>query len=160
MTPLARRDIPTPLGPLTLVADEESLLGAYFADHRRRPELDAVAAPDSHAVLEKAAAAFEAYFSGEAADVPVDDVAPGTPFQRDVWQSLRAIPAGETRTYAQIAQALGRPSATRAVAGAIGRNPLTIAVPCHRVIGADGSLTGYAGGVDRKRWLLAHERGA
>ncbi|WP_062291151.1 methylated-DNA--[protein]-cysteine S-methyltransferase [Demequina phytophila] len=154
-----RRDVDTPLGPLTLVASDTALVGAFFADHRRRPALDDAASPAVHAVLDGAAAAFAAYFTGDAADVPVDAVAPGTPFQREVWEALRDIPAGETRTYAEVADAIGRQSAVRAVAGAIGRNPLTVAVPCHRVVGADGSLTGYAGGVERKRWLLAHERG-
>ncbi|WP_062463828.1 methylated-DNA--[protein]-cysteine S-methyltransferase [Demequina soli] len=157
MTTLARRDIPTPLGPLTLVADDDAMLGAYFADHRRRPALDALGEPAAHPVLDASEAAFAAYFAGEAADVPVVDVAAGTPFQREVWTALRAIPAGETWTYAQVAAAIGRPTATRAVAAAIGRNPLTIAVPCHRVVGADGSLTGYAGGIERKKWLIGHE---
>ncbi|WP_062528839.1 methylated-DNA--[protein]-cysteine S-methyltransferase [Demequina rhizosphaerae] len=159
MTTLTRRDVATPLGPLTLVASDGALRGAYFADHRRRPELDALEAPAADDALDRAQAAFAAYFSGEAADVPVDAVAPGTDFQREVWEALREIPAGETRTYAQVAARIGRPTATRAVAAAIGRNPLTVAVPCHRVVGADGSLTGYAGGIERKRWLLAHERG-
>ncbi|WP_062522587.1 methylated-DNA--[protein]-cysteine S-methyltransferase [Demequina silvatica] len=158
-TALVRRDVDTPLGPLTLVASDTALLGAYFADHRRRPALSGAMEADAHAVLDAAETAFEAYFAGAAADVPVAAVAPGTAFQREVWEALRDIPAGETRTYAQVAAAIGRPSAVRAVAGAIGRNPLTVAVPCHRVVGTDGSLTGYAGGVERKRWLLAHERG-
>ncbi|WP_062386090.1 methylated-DNA--[protein]-cysteine S-methyltransferase [Demequina iriomotensis] len=157
MTPMVRRDIATPLGPLTLIADDSALLGAYFADHRRRPDLDRWDAPAAHGVLDRAERGFGAYFSGAASDVPVGAVAPGTPFQREVWRALLAIPAGETWTYAQVAGAIGRPSAVRAVAAAIGRNPLTIAVPCHRVIGADGALTGYAGGIERKRWLLAHE---
>ncbi|WP_296666483.1 methylated-DNA--[protein]-cysteine S-methyltransferase, partial [Demequina sp.] len=98
-----------------------------------------------------------AYFDGAAAEVEVAGIAPGTDFQRAVWAELRHIPAGTTRTYAEVARAIGRPTATRAVAAAIGRNPLTVAVPCHRVVGADGALTGYAGGLERKRWLLEHE---
>ncbi|MDN4476904.1 methylated-DNA--[protein]-cysteine S-methyltransferase [Demequina sp. SYSU T00192] len=156
---LVRRDVATPLGPLTLVAADDGLRGAYFADHRRRPELEALEAPATHPALDRAERAFAAYFAGEAADVPVDAVAPGTPFQREVWEALRDIPAGRTWTYTQVAARIGRPTATRAVAAAIGRNPLTVAVPCHRVVGADGALTGYAGGIERKRWLLAHERG-
>ncbi|WP_062297995.1 methylated-DNA--[protein]-cysteine S-methyltransferase [Demequina maris] len=158
-TALVRRDIATPLGPLTLVAGDGGLRGAYFADHRRRPELDGLETPTTHETLDRAEAAFAAYFAGDAEDVPVDAVAPGTPFQREVWETLREIPGGETWTYAQVAERIGRPTATRAVAAAIGRNPLTVAVPCHRVVGADGALTGYAGGIERKRWLLEHERG-
>jgi O-6-methylguanine DNA methyltransferase len=82
----------------------------------------------------------------------------GTPFQRQVWDLLKTIPLGETRSYAELAAALGRPSAVRAVAQANGANPLAIVVPCHRVIGSDGSLTGYGGGLVRKKWLLDHER--
>jgi methylated-DNA-[protein]-cysteine S-methyltransferase len=84
----------------------------------------------------------------------------GTPFQQRVWQELRRIPAGSTRSYSEVARAIGRPSAVRAVAAANGANPVSIVIPCHRVIGADGSLTGYGGGLHRKRWLLAHERRA
>lgn len=159
MTGLVARDIPTPLGPLTLVARDGILVGAFFADHRRRPDL-AEAASDGDGALDDAARAYAAYFSGDAADVPGEPAAKGTEFQRRVWTALTEIPAGQTRTYAQIADAIGRPTAVRAVAAAIGANPMTIAVPCHRVVGADGSLTGYAGGVERKRWLLDHERQA
>ena len=83
----------------------------------------------------------------------------GTAFQQEVWDALRAIPAGETRSYGEVAAALGRPGASRAVGAATGRNPISIIVPCHRLVGASGAMTGYAGGVDRKRWLLDHERG-
>jgi methylated-DNA-[protein]-cysteine S-methyltransferase len=84
----------------------------------------------------------------------------GTAFQRTVWAALRAIPPGDTVTYAELARRVGRPGAARAVGSAVARNPVSIVVPCHRVVGSDGSLTGYAGGVERKRWLLAHERKA
>lgn len=157
MTTLATRDIATPLGALTLVASGQALQGAYFPGHRRRPDLATLAAPASHPLLDAAESAYAAYFAGEAAEVAVPGVGRGTAFQREVWTALRLIPAGHTRTYGEMATAIGRPSATRAVAAAIGRNPLTIAVPCHRVVGAGGALTGYAAGVDRKRWLLAHE---
>jgi methylated-DNA-[protein]-cysteine S-methyltransferase len=102
----------------------------------------------------------EAYFAGDmtAIDrIPVD--AGGTPFQRQVWAALRQIPAGSTTTYGQLAARIGRPSACRAVGLANGSNPVAIVVPCHRVIGANGALTGYGGGLARKRWLLDHERG-
>lgn len=160
MTTLALRDLDTPLGTLTLVAGDHGLVGAYFPDHRRRPDLRDAGRDARGAILDAAAHAYRAYFAGDAAEVEVAGLGPGSDFQRAVWQELRRIPAGTTRTYAQVAAAIGRPTATRAVAAAIGRNPLTIAVPCHRVVGADGSLTGYAGGLERKRWLLAHERQA
>jgi methylated-DNA-[protein]-cysteine S-methyltransferase len=105
-----------------------------------------------------AEAAFGAYFAGEAAEVSLPTSAAGTPFQRQVWAELATIPPGTTRTYLEVATALGKPAAVRAVAAAIGANPLSIAVPCHRVIGTNGAITGYAGGVARKQWLLDHER--
>ena len=112
------------------------------------------------ALLRRAADQLHAYFAGEmlAFDVPLD--LQGTPFQRRVWQALLAIPGGETRSYGEIARALGSAAAVRAVGGAVGRNPVSVIVPCHRVIGSDGSLTGYAGGVDRKRALLKLEGAA
>lgn len=104
------------------------------------------------------ARSLEAYFSG---DIPAIDnlgvETAGTPFQREVWAALRRIPAGQTISYGELAAGLGRPKAVRAVGLANGANPVAIVVPCHRVIGADGSLTGYGGGLERKRWLLAHE---
>lgn len=154
---LTQRIIDTPVGPVTLIADESAVVGVYFAQHKRRPATEALPAGDNDA-LTAAATAFADYFDGKASGVDLPATASGTDFQRDVWAELRRIPAGETRTYAQIADAIGRPSAVRAVAQAIGANPLSIAVPCHRVVGSDGSITGYAGGVERKRWLLDHER--
>jgi methylated-DNA-[protein]-cysteine S-methyltransferase len=106
-------------------------------------------------------AAIEAYFSGDAKALDGLTVKTGgTDFQRSVWAALRTIPAGETWTYGRLAAAVGSPRAARAVGLANGANPVAIIVPCHRVIGANGALTGYAGGVERKRWVLAHERGA
>lgn len=157
MTTEVARDIPTPMGPLTLVATDQALSGAFFADHRRRPALDALDRPATHPILDAAEAAYAAYLEDPAAVPPVATLAAGTDFERSVWEALAAIPCGETRTYAQVADAIGRPTAVRAVAGAIGRNRLTVLVPCHRVVGSDGALTGYAGGVERKRWLLRHE---
>ncbi|MBB4630914.1 methylated-DNA-[protein]-cysteine S-methyltransferase [Sphingosinicella soli] len=102
--------------------------------------------------------ALAAYFGGDFAATAAIEVDPGgTPFQKEAWAALRRIPPGETRTYAQQAAAIGRPAAVRAVGAANGANPVSIIVPCHRVIGADGSLTGFGGGIERKRWLLAHE---
>ncbi len=111
--------------------------------------------------LSAAARALTAYFSG---DLHAVDALPvttgGSPFQQSVWAALRTIPAGRTTTYGELAAAIGRPDAARAVGAANGANPVSIVVPCHRVVGAGGSLTGYAGGLERKRWLLAHEKGA
>lgn len=102
--------------------------------------------------------AVEAYFAGDVAALDGLSVRTGgTAFQREVWAALRAIPPGETRTYGQQASAIGRPRAVRAVGLANGQNPIAVIVPCHRVVGAGGALTGYAGGMERKRWLLAHE---
>jgi methylated-DNA-[protein]-cysteine S-methyltransferase len=109
------------------------------------------------AALEPAARQLAAYFAGERTsfDMPLD--LHGTEFQRRVWQALLAIPFGETTSYGEIARRIGAPSAVRAVGGAVGRNPISIVVPCHRVVGSNGSLTGFGGGLDRKRWLLSHE---
>jgi methylated-DNA-[protein]-cysteine S-methyltransferase len=109
--------------------------------------------------VDKLKRALARYFDGDLKaidDIPVDGA--GTDFQRAVWAALREIPCGETRSYSQIAERIGKPKAVRAVGAANGQNPIWLVVPCHRVIGADGSLTGYAGGIDRKRWLLTHER--
>ncbi len=148
----------TPVGPLHLVADDDgALTHLLFDDERRFPSLAPTVRPD-RAPFAEVIAQLEEYFAGErrAFDLPL---APhGTAFQRSVWAALRTIPYGETRSYAAQASAIGRPSATRAVGAANGRNPIALIVPCHRVIGADGSLTGYGGGIERKRWLLAHER--
>ena len=106
-------------------------------------------------------AALDAYFRGDLEAIDGLTVAArGTDFQRAVWRALRRIPCGQTTSYGKLAQRIGRPAAVRAVGHANGANPVSVVVPCHRVIGADGSLTGYGGGIERKRWLLAHERGA
>ena len=114
-------------------------------------------------VTRKSAArhALEAYFAGELAAIePLKTTAPGTDFQRDVWRALRSIPIGRTLSYGALAAKIGRAAAVRAVGLANGANPIAIVVPCHRVIGANASLTGYGGGIERKRWLLEHERRA
>ena len=112
----------------------------------------------SSAVLRAAARELEEYFAGKRVsfDLPLDPA--GTPFQGAVWRALREVPFGETATYGEIARRVGHPAAARAVGAANGRNPISIIIPCHRIIGADGSLTGYGGGLDRKEWLLRHER--
>ena len=147
----------SPVGQLRLVAADDALVGVYMEEHAREP---AIAAGDGrgHPVLAAARDQLTAWFEGGRTrfDLPLHPL--GTPFQLAVWRALAEIPFGETRTYGQIARRLGRPSASRAVGAANGRNPISIIVPCHRVIGAGGALTGYAGGVGRKQWLLEHER--
>ncbi len=153
----AQTTIDTPLGKLLLARTAKGLAGVWFEGQKHHPAPLAVARRPDDTLLRRAADQLHAYFCGEALvfDVPLD--LQGTPFQRSVWQALLAIPGGETRSYGEIAKVLGTASAVRAVGGAIGRNPVSVIVPCHRVVGSDGSLTGYAGGVDRKRALLALE---
>lgn len=155
--------ITSPLGPLLLAASPQGLAGVWFTDQRHLPPASLInrwGDGAQHAVLQKAAEQLHAYFLGERPgfDLPLD-LSIGTPFQQAVWQALLQIPAAETHTYSAVAQRIGRPSAVRAVGTAIGRNPLGIVVPCHRVLGAGGALTGYAGGLDRKAALLRLERG-
>ncbi len=159
--------IATPIGGLTVVADEagrlhavewtdhEALLRRSLARRYQRQGFSLADASDPDCL----SAALDAYFQGELAAIdrlPV--AAAGTAFQLTVWRALRRIPCGETISYAALAERIGRPSAVRAVGLANGSNPVSVVVPCHRVIGSDGSLTGYGGGIERKRWLLAHER--
>lgn len=156
--------IATPVGEVLLVTDAEGAVRALdFADYETRMmrllgrhtpgfSLSRGRAPD------RARGAVEAYFAGDVR--ALDGLAVktgGTPFQRTVWAALRSIPAGETRSYGQLAAAVGSPRAVRAAGLANGQNPIAVIVPCHRVIGANGALTGYAGGLERKRWLLRHE---
>ncbi|KAA0930693.1 MULTISPECIES: methylated-DNA--[protein]-cysteine S-methyltransferase [Streptomyces] len=150
--------IDSPYGPLTLVATDGVLSGLYMTDQRHRPPEETFGDPDDTpfaAVTEE----LGAYFAGELKEFSVPLHLHGTPFQRSVWAELRRIPYGETRTYGQLADALGNPKASRAVGLANGRNPLGIIVPCHRVVGANGGLTGYGGGLPRKQRLLDFERG-
>lgn len=144
----------TPIGPLTLVWSENGLKGAYFKGQVPNNLLDYKHESEDNPYRK----VFEAYFQGEKEpfkSMPLD--IEGTSFQRRVWGLLLEIPAGETRCYGDLASALGNPNASRAVGWANGQNPISIAVPCHRVIGKDGTLTGYAGGLKRKAWLLDHE---
>ncbi|MGW1167779.1 methylated-DNA--[protein]-cysteine S-methyltransferase [Streptomyces sp. NPDC002550] len=154
--------IDSPYGPLTLVADADgTLCGLYMAGQRHRPPEENFGPRDDS--LPSFAAAREqltSYFAGELKQFTLELALQGTPFQRSVWEQLTRIPYGETRTYGRLADALGSPQASRAVGLANGRNPVGIIVPCHRVIGSDGSLTGYGGGLDRKRRLLDFERAA
>jgi methylated-DNA-[protein]-cysteine S-methyltransferase len=162
MKPLLQHIVPTPLGPMRLAASPSGLVGAWFNHDALGPPPDEVAqwqsAPD-HRVLAVAAEQLTAYFRGElhAFDLPLD-LDTGTPFQVAAWSELMDIAWGETISYGELARRLGKPSAARAAGTAIGRNPLSIIVPCHRVVGANGSLTGYAGGLPRKAALLQLEQ--
>ena len=159
--------VATPVGEVLLVTDAEGAVRALdFADYEARMtrllrrhwgEATLVEGRTPPAVR----AAVEAWFGGDLTALDGLKVRTrGTDFQRAVWASLRSIPAGETRTYGQLAAAIGSPKAVRAAGLANGQNPIAVIVPCHRVIGANGTLTGYAGGLERKRWLLDHERRA
>lgn len=150
--------IDSPLGPLTAVDGDGALAGLYLAEQRHRPD-PARFGPRDDSVLPALREQLAAYFAGELRRFDLPLATGGTPFQRDVWAALRDVPYGTTCTYGDLAAALGRPTAVRAVGAANGRNPVCLVVPCHRVVGAAGALTGYAGGVERKAWLLAHERG-
>ncbi|NGO08875.1 methylated-DNA--[protein]-cysteine S-methyltransferase [Streptomyces sp. HC44] len=151
--------IDSPYGPLTLVATDGVLSGLYMTDQRHRPPEETFGVPDDTPFGETIDQ-LKAYFAGELKDFDLPLRLDGTPFQRTVWDQLRRIPYGETRSYGELADALGNPKASRAVGLANGRNPVGIIVPCHRVVGANGSLTGYGGGLDRKKRLLDFERGA
>lgn len=154
--------VDSPLGPLTLAATEAGLAGVHFDRWRHAPP---GRAPDAQggmpasvaALLDGAASQLAEYFAlrRTAFDLPL--ALEGTPFQRRVWEALLAIPFGETSSYGAIARRLGDAGAARAVGAANGRNPVAIIVPCHRVVGSAGALTGYGGGMERKRWLLVHE---
>jgi methylated-DNA-[protein]-cysteine S-methyltransferase len=150
--------ITSPYGPLTLVAEDGVLCGLYMTDQRHRPPEETFGERDERPFGE-AEEQLRAYFGGELKEFTLELHLNGTPFQRTVWDQLRAIPYGETRSYGELAAALGNPAASRAVGLANGKNPVGIIVPCHRVVGADGGLTGYGGGLPRKRRLLDFERG-
>jgi methylated-DNA-[protein]-cysteine S-methyltransferase len=150
--------IDSPYGPLTLVADDGVLCGLYMTEQRHRPAEESFGARDDTLFAEPEDQ-LEAYFAGELKEFTLELRLHGTPFQRLVWDQLVRIPYGETRSYGDLAGALGNPQASRAVGLANGKNPVGIIVPCHRVVGSDGSLTGYGGGVERKQRLLDFERG-
>ncbi len=162
-TKLLVTEIETPQGPIVFARRDERLVALSFKNHwpRQKKELE-----KRFGVLElvadtkggRAGTALRRYLDGELTALDALDVdTEGTPFQEKVWSRLRKIPAGATWSYSDLARAVGKPSAVRAVAGANARNPVSLVVPCHRVIAADGSLAGYGGGVPRKRWLLTHE---
>ncbi|MDP2369922.1 methylated-DNA--[protein]-cysteine S-methyltransferase [Rhodoferax sp.] len=150
--------ITSPLGEIVLAASAKGLSGAWFEGQRHQVAPQNWPLAPQHPVLTRAAAQLTEYFGGQrrAFDVPLD-LSAGTPFQQAVWRALLTIATGTTRSYKQVSSEIGQPAAVRAVAGAVGRNPLSIIVPCHRVLGSDGTLTGYAGGLPRKRALLQLE---
>ena len=154
----SRKTIPSPVGELTLIASAKGLAAILWPnDDPRRVRLSPVQDDPDHPILQEAERQLAAYFAGtlRAFTVPLDFN--GTDFQKSVWAELLKIPHGETRSYGEIAHRLGRPTASRAVGAANGRNPISIIAPCHRVIGSNGALTGFAGGLDVKRRLLALE---
>jgi methylated-DNA-[protein]-cysteine S-methyltransferase len=158
---LASTVLATPLGPMLAASDGAALAGLWFQDQRHFPAAAAVfVRRDELPVFVSLRAMLDRYFAGDADDaaLPRLPLAPsGTPFQARVWAALREIPRGTTLTYAQVAERISAPHAVRAVGAAVGRNPVSVLIPCHRVVGTNGSLTGYAGGLDRKRALLAIE---
>lgn len=150
--------LPSPVGELTIAAVSDGICGIYFADHAPRPKGSASWVREDGARFASVQKWLQSYFAKTtASENPTVVFATGTDFQKRVWRALQQIPIGETRTYGDIARSIGHANAARAVGAAIGRNPLSILVPCHRVVGSTGLLTGFAGGIDRKRWLLKHE---
>jgi methylated-DNA-[protein]-cysteine S-methyltransferase len=150
--------VDSPVGPLTLVADDGQLAGLYMEVHRHRPPFETFGEEDPTpfgVIIQQ----LKEYFAGERTDFDLPLAAGGTEFQRTVWAALREIPYGETMSYGELAARIGKPSASRAVGLANGKNPISIIVPCHRVVGSTGDLTGYGGGIERKRYLLDFERG-
>ena len=150
--------IDTPLGGITMAATDQGLAGVWFDQQRHWPDTTGWIAKDDHPALVEAAAQLRDYFAGRRDHFDMKlDLSHGTAFQQSVWQQLLTIPAGATLTYGTLSAKLGNPTAVRAVGAAVGRNPISVIVPCHRVLGADGSLTGYAGGLERKTALLELE---
>jgi methylated-DNA-[protein]-cysteine S-methyltransferase len=153
-----RCDLPSPLGTIVMAATDTALVGLWFDGQRHQPDPDAWPLVEHHPVLDATKTQLQQYFAGERQqfDLPLD-LSGGTVFQQQVWAHLQAIASGSTVSYGQLSHQLGNPKAVRAVGAAVGRNPISIIVPCHRVLGADGALTGYAGGLDRKTALLQLE---
>ena len=148
----------SPLGPMLLAASDRGLAGVWFEGQKHGPDARGWREDAAHPVLRQAVAQLRAYFAGERQDFELPlDLQAGTPFQQSVWSALCAIPRGDTTSYAALARRLGKPQAARAIGAAVGRNPVSIVVPCHRVLGTGGSLTGYAGGLERKTALLQLE---
>jgi len=157
-----RRTVKTPVGPLELLASEGALVGCYYEGHHPAPRIEGPVIQEKvgmrHDLLDAAERELREYFAGarDAFTIPLRPS--GTPFQQRVWHCLANIAFGAVRSYGELAHDVGSPRAVRAVGSANAKNPLSLFLPCHRVIGADGSLRGYAGGEDKKAWLLSHER--
>ena len=159
-SPTEFRVIDSPVGPLTIAGHHNKVVHLRMVDQSHPPKDHGSWRPASDpAAFQDVVDQLDAYFSGVLTEFEVALDPVGTSFQRTVWAALREIPYGQTWSYGQLAERIGRPGASRAVGMANGRNPVGIIVPCHRIVGADGSLTGYAGGIERKRYLLEHERG-
>lgn len=157
---LVMSTMPSPVGTLTLVARDEGLVAILWENDRPgRVKLGPCVDAQGHPVLVETERQLAAYFAGDLKAFSVPLAFEGTEFQKSVWQALLSIPYGETRSYAEIARQVGRPTAFRAVGAANGRNPISIIAPCHRVVGSGGDLTGFAGGLAAKEYLLRHERG-
>ena len=150
----------SPHGQMLLVAEDDGLCGVYFETQKYLPRIGPEWRQDEHhAPLRQAKRELAEYFGGERERFDTALAPEGTPFQRSVWNAISTVAFGETISYGELARRAGRPGSARAAGAATGRNPIGIIVPCHRIVGADGSLTGYAGGLDRKRALLALESG-
>jgi methylated-DNA-[protein]-cysteine S-methyltransferase len=156
--PPARRSIETPLGTMWIEASDAGVVSAgWYSTRGGRRAVDRAPSATAARHLEAAAAWFAAYFAGDFDAAPFAVDLSGTELTRAVWTELERIPVGTTRTYGEIARTLGHPRGARAVGAAVGANPVAVRVPCHRVIGANGDLTGFAAGIERKQWLLRHE---
>lgn len=150
-------EFPSPLGEILVTGSAAGVHGLHFVGQRGFPRDRAGWVP-AGGRLDPVGEWLSRYFAGDGSPYAGPLEPSGTPFQQAVWRELQGIPAGSTRTYRQVAEAVGRPTASRAVGAAIGRNPISLLIPCHRVVGQGGTLTGYAGGLDRKAFLLRHER--
>ena len=153
-------EVDSPIGALVVTSDGEAVTGLYMQSHKHGPLDRHRWQPDINSKIEplvNATSQLQEYFAGTRLTFDLPLAPRGTEVQKSVWRQLGQIPFGETRSYGEIAKAIGNPKASRAVGSANGRNPISIIVPCHRVIGANGSLTGFGGGISRKQWLLAHE---
>lgn len=150
---------PSPVGELTVIGSESGVRAVLWPNDRPgRVTIDHLVTPDRDGRLDMALDQLEEYFSGARRTFTVPLVVSGTDFQRAVWRRLAEIPYGSTASYGEVATAIGRPSAARAVGAATGLNPISVIIPCHRLVGSTGALTGFAGGLDAKRWLLRHEQ--
>lgn len=156
---MSYRTISSPIGELTVVERDGALVGLYMTDHKPAPRSETFGEREDDTLPQLDAQLVE-YFAGERTSFDLPLAPTGSDFQQKVWAALRTIPYGDTWSYGRLAEAIGQPGAARAVGLANGRNPISIVVPCHRVVGSSGKLTGYAGGVERKAFLLDLERGS